>query len=407
MSWDTRYEWRAVLLLGLGFGLVGLDRWIVGPLFPAMAADLNLSYQDLGNLAGILGIAWGLFAMAMGRASDRYGRRRILIPAIVIFSALSCLTGLAGGIASLLAIRAAMGAAEGAYLATSVAATGEASHPARLGLNQGLQLSSFGLLGLGVGPIVTTQLLGILPSWRYVFFAAALPGFVLAYLLWRVIREPSHLASGSVPPEPSHWSDLFRSRNVVVAMLAILCAMSCAFVLGAMLPSYLVNHLLLTPGSMGVVMSALGFGGFLGSPVVLGISDYVGRRVAALLCFAASAAATYALMGVGAEPITLFVVLFIVAFFCLGLLSLLTGPVATEAVAPAMASSAIGLVSGTGEIFGGGLAPGIAGYVAQHFGIQHVLVVAIVGLACGIVVTLFLRETAPRKKPPKSRSQVG
>ena len=26
--WDTSYEWRAVTLLGLGFGLVGLDRWI-------------------------------------------------------------------------------------------------------------------------------------------------------------------------------------------------------------------------------------------------------------------------------------------------------------------------------------------------------------------------------------------
>ena len=37
-QWDTSYEWKAVLLLGLGFGLVGLDRWIIAPLFPCMVA---------------------------------------------------------------------------------------------------------------------------------------------------------------------------------------------------------------------------------------------------------------------------------------------------------------------------------------------------------------------------------
>src|ERR1035438_3368030 len=40
--WDTSYEWKVVTLLGLGFGLVGLDRWIIAPLFPAMMKDLSL-----------------------------------------------------------------------------------------------------------------------------------------------------------------------------------------------------------------------------------------------------------------------------------------------------------------------------------------------------------------------------
>ena len=41
-QWDTAYEWKAVLLLGLGFGLVGLDRWIIAPLFPCMVATDTL-----------------------------------------------------------------------------------------------------------------------------------------------------------------------------------------------------------------------------------------------------------------------------------------------------------------------------------------------------------------------------
>ncbi len=67
------YEWKAVTLLGLGFGLVGLDRWIIAPLFPSMMKDLDLGYQQLGNLIGILGLAWGFFAIVMGGLSDRIG----------------------------------------------------------------------------------------------------------------------------------------------------------------------------------------------------------------------------------------------------------------------------------------------------------------------------------------------
>ncbi len=112
---DTSYEWKAVTLLGLGFGLVGLDRWIIAPLFPFMMKDLHLSYQDLGNLVGILGVCWGVFAAVMGGVSDKIGRRKVLIPAIFAFSILSGLSGLATGFVSLILIRAVMGLTEGSY----------------------------------------------------------------------------------------------------------------------------------------------------------------------------------------------------------------------------------------------------------------------------------------------------
>jgi fucose permease len=60
-------------------------------------------------------------------------------------------------------------------------------------------------------------------------------------------------------------------------------------------------------------------------------------------------------------------------------------------------STASGIVIGTGEIFGGGIAPVIAGYVAQHFGIQYIMHLGAFALAVGLVVTLLLKETAPIK----------
>ena len=62
-----------------------------------------------------------------------------------------------------------------------------------------------------------------------------------------------------------------------------------------------------------------------------------------------------------------------------------------------MVSSAIGMVVGAGEVFGGGIAPSLAGFVAQHYGIQNILSLALVGVLLGVVVCAFLKETAPRK----------
>jgi MFS family permease len=47
-------------------------------------------------------VTWGISAVLMGGLSDRFGRRRIMIPAIVAFSLMSCFSGAATGFAALL-----------------------------------------------------------------------------------------------------------------------------------------------------------------------------------------------------------------------------------------------------------------------------------------------------------------
>jgi predicted MFS family arabinose efflux permease len=297
----------------------------------------------------------------------------------------------------MLALRAIMGATEGAYLASSVAAAGEASAPRRRGLNQGLMLSTFPLFGMALAPIIATRLLGVVPSWRWVFVLVAIPGVVLALFMWKVIREPAHLAHGA-RREPARWSETLRSRNVVLAMVSLVCAMSCVFVLASMVPNYLQDYLKLSPAQMGLVMSGLGFGGFAGEWLVCAISDYFGRRNLAVLSFIGALLALYVFRNTGAQPLALFGGLFAASFFSFGILGLMTGPVATEGVPPALIGSAIGLVSGAGEIVGGGAVPAIAGHLAQSYGIQNSFQVSFVGLALGIGVSFFLRETAPRKQ---------
>lgn len=399
-GWDTAYEWKSVTLLGIGFGLVGLDRWIISPLFPAMTGDLGLDYQDVGNIVAVLGLAWGVFAIFSGRLSDAIGHRKVLIPAILLFSLLSGLTGLASGFASLIAIRALMGVMEGTYCPTSFTAVAAASRPERRGFNQGLQQSGFALLGLGLGPIIATQLLAVVPSWRWVFWIVAIPGFIVGLLLHRVLREPKDTQGGGLigaGERGGSWLEVLKRRNILLSMLALFGAMSCVFVLSAMVPNYLVDYLHLTNAQMGFVTSAIGFGGFFGQFGVPGLSDLFGRKPVAVIGFVGAAISVWVFARIGATPGTLFLTLFAVSFFCLGNVALITGPIATEAAPIGLISSAIGIVVGSGEIFGGGVAPSIAGFIAQHYGIQNVLLVALAGVVFGVVVCLFLRETAPNR----------
>ena len=79
----------------------------------------------------------------------------------------------------LIVIRALMGAMEGSYCPTSFTAVAAASRPERRGFNQGLQQSGFALLGSALGPIIATQLMRVVPSWHWVFWIVAIPGFVV------------------------------------------------------------------------------------------------------------------------------------------------------------------------------------------------------------------------------------
>jgi MFS family permease len=397
-KWDTKYEFTAVLLLTFSFGLVGLDRWILPPLFAArMGAELGLTPANLGDLVGLLGIAWGVSAIFMGGLSDIIGRRKVLVPAVLVFSVMSAMSGMVTGLMSLILIRIIMGVAEGAVAPTAVATAVEASHPKRRGMNNGLFQCAFALFGLAFAPLLAVNLLKIM-SWQQVFMVVAIPGLIAAVALWFVIRDPltAALSTGEKAPR-APLSSIFRHRNVALAMLGLLCAMTGIFVISAMMPSYLTGFLHLTNDQMGFVTSAIGWGGALGQFGVPGFSDRFGRRLTAILAFALAAVFLFFFIKTGADNQgLLFVLLFCAALANFGALALIAGPIAAEAAPVGLMAAAAGIVIGAGEIFGGGVAPTIAGRIATGYGLQYTLWFAMAGQLLGIVVSLFFQETAPR-----------
>jgi MFS family permease len=396
--WDTRYEIEAILILTLGFGLVGLDRFIINPLSPAIMRDLHLDYRDLGNMAAAVALTWGLSALFLGRLSDRVGRRRVLIPTTLTFSVLVGCTGFAQGITSLLVLRALMGLAEGGFAPSSIAVAADASRPSRRGFNLGVHQNGLPLIGLGLGPVLATQLLAVLPSWRWVFVLLTLPGLLTAYLMHRIVRN-SHTAPEDQPTgAPSHlhspWSQVLAFRNVVLGVGIMSCVASALNVAIVMSPTYLTEELHLTMTQMGFVMSAVGIGAVVGGFTLPAVSDLVGRKPVVIGACAMACAALVLFMKSGANPWGLFMWLLLFAGLGFSVINVTVGPLTAESVPPTLVATAIGLITGTGEIIGGAGAPALAGQIAHHVGVTKVYVLALSILVVGFLLTLAVKESS-------------
>jgi predicted MFS family arabinose efflux permease len=391
-------EFKAVALMALGFGLVGIDRFLIATLFPVIAADLHLSYGDIGVITGALAIAWGASALFTGNASDRIGRRAVLVGALVVFSLLIGASGLAAGLGGLVAVRVVMGLADGAYTPTSIAATIEASAPARRGLNIGIQQMMLPLCGLGLAPLLVAGLLRLL-SWRSVFLIFVLPGLLLAYAVSRVIpgAAPRPPAQGRHGGSVQDWRAVLGYRNVRLGGGLMLCWLTCLITTSAFLPNYFIDHLQLPFAQMSGVMSAIGIGSTVGTLALPWLSDSIGRKPVMVLSTAGALVSLCLLASAGAQVPVLFALLFMVHFFNNALITLTVGPLCSESVPAHLMATASGVVIAIGEFFGGGVAPVVVGQVAQRIGIQHILWLPCLMMGLGLILSLFTRETRPRK----------
>lgn len=395
-GWNREYETKAVALLAVGFGLVGLDRFIIAPLFPLIAEDLGLGYQDLGLISGALALTWGLASLFLGNLSDRIGERRVLVATVIAFSALVAMSGLATGLLSLLLIRALMGFAEGGFVPASIVATIDASKPSRIGFTVGIQQMAAPLVGLGLGPLIAIGLLKVVPGWEWVFAVIALPGFLVAYLLARTIR-PRRARQTEPTAKPPSFGAALKHRNVVFGTLGMLCFLSSLHTLSALGPNYLTDHVGLSLDEMGLVLSAMGLGGVVGMMAVPAASDRLGRTPVMAICMAIAVATLGAIAMLEPGQLALATLLAVDSAMISGVVATNIGPLLNASVTPKIAATATGIVVGLGEIMGGAVAPALAGGIAEAQGIHTVPYVSLVAAALGLAVVLFGLKEPPRR----------
>src|ERR1043166_1269285 len=89
-----------------------LDRVCIATAAPAMKNDLQLSDVQMGSVFSAFTLAYALFEVPSGWLADRFGARLMLTRIVIWWSAMTAVTGWAGGFASLFAVRFLFGVGE-------------------------------------------------------------------------------------------------------------------------------------------------------------------------------------------------------------------------------------------------------------------------------------------------------
>lgn len=396
------YENRLVLMLSLVNGIVIVDRSAVSYLSPYIVHDFGLNNTQLGLLASALSIAIAGSGYLLASLADATRRRKqILVIMLVLFSLCSAFSGLAGGFATLMLARAALGLAEGPIAPLCQSITSIESSPHRRGFNMGVALNlGAAAVGLTLGPILTTHLAEWF-GWRPAFFVSCIPGLVLAgaLVLWmRPVREPAPTAAPTKAKEGLEglWAAL-TCRNMLLCIAISGLYSAWLLVQGLFLPLYLVRVDGLKPTDMGVLIAVAGIAAAVAGLAVPALSDRIGRRPALALVTTFGVFAPLAVLFVHG-PYPLLMAALLVGNLGGGAGPLYVGIVPTESVSARHVTTAVAVSLASGELIGGVAAPAIAGRAADLYGLGAPFwISAGCAIVCGLL-SLFLVETAPAKR---------
>jgi MFS transporter, Spinster family, sphingosine-1-phosphate transporter len=205
--------WYALALVSLTQAMSLLDRQILAILAPAIKADLKIGDAEMGLLFGtVFALFYALFSLPLGRLADGWARTKLLSICLVFWSAATALAGFASSFGLLALSRLGVGIGEAATQPAGVSLVFDYWPKQRSGFVMAVMASSIAL-GIG-GSLVLGGVAASwwdaahagssLRGWQFAFLVAAMPGFLLATLLWR-LREPvrGEIDGIEAPPDPA------------------------------------------------------------------------------------------------------------------------------------------------------------------------------------------------------------
>jgi EmrB/QacA subfamily drug resistance transporter len=159
--------------------MAAIDQTVVIPAVPAIASDLG-SFDHLAWIVSAYLLTSTAATPIYGKLSDVYGRRALLIPAIIIFVAASCFCAVSRTLMQLIAARALQGIGGAGLMAMAQSAIADVVAPRERGRYQGYMAGTWGVASV-FGPILGGWMTDAL-SWRWIFWIN-LPIGILAMVL--------------------------------------------------------------------------------------------------------------------------------------------------------------------------------------------------------------------------------
>ena len=183
----NRNRWTLVAV-GLATFMTYLDNNIVNVAIPDIQRELGLSTAGIEWVVSGYILTFAGLLLAGGRLADAFGRRRLFVIGLAVFTASSLFAGLASGAAGLIAARALQGIGAAAVTPTTLAIisatfTDPRERNAAVGIWGGV-----GALALAVGPVLGGFLTQHV-SWEWIFWINVPFGIATIALGAWAIRE--------------------------------------------------------------------------------------------------------------------------------------------------------------------------------------------------------------------------
>jgi EmrB/QacA subfamily drug resistance transporter len=191
ISNPIRRGWT-LAIVSIGLFMVVLDNLVVNVALPSIHRDLGASIQALEWTVNAYVLAYAVLLLTGAALGDRFGRRRMFIAGIVLFTLSSAASAVAPSIDLLIAARALQGI--GAAIVTPLTLTllADAFPPERRGVALGVWSGISGI-AVALGPLVGGAVIQ-LSSWHWIFWINVPIGIALVPLAARRLAE-SHGAS--------------------------------------------------------------------------------------------------------------------------------------------------------------------------------------------------------------------
>jgi EmrB/QacA subfamily drug resistance transporter len=174
-------------IVSVALFMVVLDNLVVTTALPSIRRDLGSGVQALEWTVNAYTLTYAVLLLTGAALGDRFGRRRMFVLGLSIFTLASAAAALAPTTTALIAARAVQGA--GAAIVTPLTLTllSEAFPPERRGLALGAWSGISGL-GVALGPLIGGAVVeGI--SWHWIFWLNVPLGLVVTPLALRRLTE--------------------------------------------------------------------------------------------------------------------------------------------------------------------------------------------------------------------------
>ncbi|NNC77163.1 MAG: MFS transporter [Woeseiaceae bacterium] len=299
LSRGARRYTMVVLAIVYMFNFV--DRQILAILLPAIRDEFQVGDTILGFLSGT---AFALFYVTLGipiaQVADRWNRRNLIAAAVMIWSGMTAVSGLAANIVHLTLARIGVGIGEAGCSPPAHSMIADMYPPQQRATAMG-----FYTLGISAGIMLAYLAGGWVAQnigWRQAFFVVGIPGLLLAAIVRFTVPEPSRGASesrvdGGESPRLLVVLKFLLARKSFVHM-GVAAGLS-AFVGYAVinfLPSYIVRSFGMGLAELGfwlgiIIGIAGGFGFFVGGYIADKVGGEKRQRAFQFLAFAMLVAA--------------------------------------------------------------------------------------------------------------------